>query len=359
MEDPDELPQGYRLFPIFESLIAESTIYLKPTTEERPYVNYPINLDEACSICRRGGHYADSCWDRRQINSFRKIPGESFDDAWKRFKRLQIEYNNHKLSLYDLVLAFFVGLDERLQDALEIKAGGDLFALSPNQIVQFYEDEATSERNPKEEVCESTLESVEEVPENLNVPTIEEVQDDATITQEPEVIDSSWSWSEEPEIFDSSFLWIEEPKVFDSSWLWIEEPEVFDSSWLWIEEPEIFDSNFLWIEEIAPVDTMDVITSVAKCFDHIPLAIHALDFHIPVPFHRDKFQGSFDPYFQIFSSHNSPDYIIIFVNTCATNFSFQEFFDILKRLRRGSKDGCQVARYDGTDVEDSFPFDNG
>ena len=346
MEDPDELPIGYRLFPSFESIIAESTIYLKPTTEERPYVNYPINLDEACSICRRGGHYADSCWDRRQFKSFRQIPGESFDDAWKRFKRLQIEYNNHKLSLYDLVLAFFAGLDERLQDALEIKAGGDLFALSPNQIVQFYEDEATSERNPKEEVCESTLESVEEVPENLNVPTIEEVQDDATITQEPEVIDSSWLWSEEPEIFDSSFLWIEEP-------------EVFDSIWLWIEEPEIFDSNFLWIDELAPVDTMGVITSVAKCFDHIPLDIYDLDFHIPVPFHRDKFQESFDPYSQFFSSHNSPDYIIIFVNTCATNFSFQEIFDILEGLRRGSKDGCQAARYDGTDVEDSFPFDNG
>ena len=74
---------------------------------------------------------------------------------------------------------------------------------------------------------------------------------------------------------------------------------------------------------------------------------------------REKFQGSFDPYFQIFSSHNSPDYIIIFVNTCATNFSFQEIFDILEGLRRGSKDGCQAARYDGTDVEDSFPFDNG
>ena len=61
---------------------------------------------------------------RKSITTFSQIPGEQFHETWERLKELLRQCPHHGVTKWQLIQAFYEGIDERQRHLVDASCGG-------------------------------------------------------------------------------------------------------------------------------------------------------------------------------------------------------------------------------------------
>ncbi|VFQ70739.1 unnamed protein product, partial [Cuscuta campestris] len=81
---------------------------------------------------------------RRMIQNFKQNPNEPLYEAWERFKDLKRQYPHHNIQSWQLMTAFYEGLNENSRILLDASAGGSFMSLELDEAEELIERISTN-----------------------------------------------------------------------------------------------------------------------------------------------------------------------------------------------------------------------